>query len=351
MPTSSRHPNSNMEQEWTRSDPRYRQVARAVIGALILSGVFSLYSFITKEIPALYVTEPWQDDPYDALRSFDFIAIPVPAVLATWRFLLSTTSTTAPVQRIIDLARTSYLLTGLVLLVIASEWLSVLLRTRVADWTITTHVIFGVLTVLTLATLAVLALLTIARKTLASTPAPGHPDWLDDGVYFLRVAARPLPLARRPILAAADWIERVAANWIRRYPLTFLATIAIFLALGGDAHQVISEHYGVGFAIYFLTVSATGYYAFFAIVSRYLNLIAIPPFAHHPARLIGVTVAASIPLTEAFRQYLSWIIGLHGDITTASQLYALTAVIAAGTATMTLLICLIIKATANHDTN
>lgn len=349
MPATTHRPNDDPAQEWSRHDARYRRVARAVIGTLILSAVVCLYNFITKEIPALYVTEPWKDDPYDALRSFDFIAIPVPTVLAAWRFLLSPASTTVPVQRIIDLARTCYVLTGLILLTIASEWLSVLLRTHVADWTATTLGIICVLAVLTLATILVLVLLTIARKSLAGVPAPGHPDWLGDGVYFLRATARAARPACRPILAATDWIDHVAADWIRRHPLTFLATVAVLLALVGDALQLASEGYDPVFAIYFLTVSATGYYAFFAIVSRYLNLIAMPPLAQHPVRLIGVTTAASIPLTEALREYLSWIIGLPDGIATPVQLYALTALIAAGTATVTLLISLIIKATTQDN--
>jgi hypothetical protein len=333
--------------EWPRSDSRYRQVARALIGSLILSVAFCLYSFITKEVRWLYVTEPWRDDPYDALRSFDFVAVTVPTVLAAWRFALSGTAPRVSVQRIVDLTRACYLLAGLILVMIASEWLSVVLRTHVDGWNTTTFMLIWVLAAFTVATLAVFVLLAIARRALASVQAPGRPDWLDDGVYFLRICARIAGPARRSILAAAHWIDRFAAGWIRRYPLTFLCAVAVLLAIIADTNQIVQEGYTVDFAIYFLTVSATGYYAFFAIVSRYLNLIAIPPLTQHPARFAGITTAASIPLTEAFRQYLSWVIGVRGDIETPAQLYLLTAVIAAATATVTLITGLITSRTTS----
>lgn len=273
-------PPADTELEWSRWDTRYQRVAQALIATFVLSAMFCLYLFITKEIPVLYVTEPWKDDPYDALRSFDFVALPVLAVLGTWRFLLSTTSTTVPIRRIIDLIRTCYLLIGLSLFTIASEWLST-----------------------------------------------------------VRAAKR----ARRPVQAAVDWMDEVAAAWIRRYPLTFLAAVSAFLALLSNAVQIVSEGYDPVFAIYFLTVSASSHYAFFAIANRYMNLIATPPLVQHPLRLIGVATAASIPLTEAFRQNLSWMIGLHSDLTTPTQLYTLTALVAAATATLTLAVCLVIK--------
>ena len=342
-------PESNA-QEWARRDARYRRVARALIGTIIVSAVFCLYIFLAKEVRSLYVTEPWQDDPYDALISFEFVALPVLTVLAAWRFLLSVTSTTAPVRRIIDLTHTCYLLTGIILLTIASEWLSVLLHTHSADWTTTTLGIICVLGLLTAATLVVVVFLALARATLRHVPAPRQPDWLGDGVYFLRVTAPAAGPARYPIRAATDWIDHVAADWIRRYPLTFLAAVAALLALLSDAFQIVSESYDPLFGIYFLTVSATGYYAFFAIASRYLNLSAMPPLTQHPARLIALTTAASIPLTEAFRQYLSWIIGVHGESGTPTELYVLTALIAAATAAVTLIISLIIKRTSKHNT-
>ena len=347
--THQAHTSDGNAQEWPRRDARYRRVARALIGSIILSAAFCLYIFLAKEVRSLYVTEPWQDDPYDALISFEFVALPVLTILAAWRFLLSAASTTAPVRRIIDLTRTCSVLTGIIVLTIASEWLSVLLHTHPAGWTTTTLGVICVLGLLTAATLVVVVFLAFARASLRHVPAPQQPDWLGDGVHFLRVTAAAAGPARRPIRAATDWIDHVAAEWIRRYPLTFLAAVAALLALLSDAFQIVSESYDPLFGIYFLTVSATGYYAFFAIASRYLNLIAMPPLTQHPARLIALTTAASIPLTEAFRQYLSWIIGAHRDIGTPTQLYVLTAIIAAATAGVTLIISLIIKPADKED--
>jgi hypothetical protein len=329
--------------EWSRRDVRYRRVSRALAGAIVLSAAFCLYIFFAKEVRPLYVTEPWQDDPYDALISFEFIALPVLTVLAAWRSLLSTASTTAPLQRIIDLARTCYVITGLIVLTICAEWFSVIGRTHSADWTAATSGVISVLGILTAATIVVAALLNIARGTLRGAPAPGKPDWIGDGIYFLRLTGRATGPVGRPIRAVADWTDRVASAWIRRYPLTFLACVATLLALLGGGKQIINEDYDPGFAIYFLTVTSTSYYAFFAIASRYLNFISIAPLRDHPARLVVLTTAASIHLTAAFRQYLDWIIGIHGAIGTPAQLYLLTAVIAIATAAVTLIITLIIK--------
>jgi hypothetical protein len=328
----------------SRKDSAYRQFSRALIGSIVLSTAFCLYIFFAKETPSLYAHEPWQDDPYDALISFEFVVLPVLTVLCACRFLLTARDAAAPGCRIVDLMRACYLLNGIVAVTVAAEWLSVLLGTHAADWSPVTAGVLAVLAAFSTAILLVLVLVAMALTRIRGRgPSTGQPDWLADGLLFLELIARALGPQSKPMRVVTDWANRVATRWIRRYPLSFLAIVSVALAILGGAVQIIREGYGPEFATYFLSVNGASYYAFLAIANAYLGLIATPPIAHHPGRVAVITTAASIPLATAFRQFLGWIVGATGNNATASQLYLLTALVAAATAAVTVLISLIIR--------
>jgi hypothetical protein len=328
----------------SRKDSAYRQFSRALIGSIVLSTAFCLYIFFAKETPSLYAHEPWQDDRYDALISFEFVVLPVLTVLCACRFLLTARDAAAPGCRIVDLMRACYLLNGIMAVTVAAEWLSVLLGTHAADWSPVTAGVLAVLAAFSTAILLVLVFVAMALTRIRGRgPSTGQPDWLADGLLFLELIARALGPQSKPMRVVTDWANRVATRWIRRYPLSFLAIVSVALAILGGAVQIIREGYGPELATYFLTVNGASYYAFLAIANAYLGLIATPPIAHHPGRVAVITTAASIPLATAFRQFLGWIVGATGNNATASQLYLLTALVAAATAAVTVLISLIIR--------
>lgn len=330
--------------EMSHKDPAYRQVSRALIGSIVLSAGFCLYIFFAKETPSLYVHEPWQDDPYDALISFEFVVLPVLTVLCACRFLLSARDAAVPGRRIVDLVRGCYLLNGIVAVTVAAEWLSVFLGTHPADRSPVTAGVLAVLAAFSAANLLILILLAVAFKRIRGRgPSAGQPDWLADGLLFLELIAGAFGPLGKPMRVVTDWANRAATRWIRRYPLSFLAIVSVVLAILGGAVQIIREGYGPEFATYFLTVNGASYYAFFAIANGYLGLIAAAPIAHHPGRLAVITTTASIPLVTAFRQFLGGIVGATENNTTAAQLYLLTALVAAATAAVTVVISLIVR--------
>ncbi|MGO4857319.1 hypothetical protein AB4074_08440 [Arthrobacter sp. 2MCAF14] len=328
----------------SRIDPACRRLSRALAGSILLSAAFCLYIFFAKETRSLYVHEPWQDDPYDALISFEFVVLPVLTVLCACRFLVCARHAAVPGRRIMDLIRACYLLNGIVAVTVAAEWVSVLLGTHAADWTPVTAGVLAVLAAFSTAILLILILLTVARMGIRTrVPSAGQPDWLADGLLFLELIARAFGPPGKPVRVVIVWTNRISSRWIRRYPLTFLAGVSAVLAILGGAVQIIQEGYGPGFATYFPAVNGASYYAFFAIANAYLGLIATEPIAHHPGRLAAITAAASIPPAVAFRQFLGWIVGATGDHATAPQLYLLTALVAATTAAVSVVIGLIVR--------
>ena len=58
-------------------DPARAAAGRAIISSLLAGCAFTAYLWGAKELRPLYVHEPWQDDPYDAVVSFAFICVPL----------------------------------------------------------------------------------------------------------------------------------------------------------------------------------------------------------------------------------------------------------------------------------
>lgn len=60
-------------------------IGRAVLGVPFVGVVFFAFTWIAKELPVLYASEPWQDDPYDAMVSFAMWCVPLLAGLCGLR--------------------------------------------------------------------------------------------------------------------------------------------------------------------------------------------------------------------------------------------------------------------------
>ena len=65
-----------------------QHVGRAIVGSLAVAAAYAVFTVLAKETPALYLHQPWQDDPYDALVSFDFVAVPLLVVIGGLRVQL-----------------------------------------------------------------------------------------------------------------------------------------------------------------------------------------------------------------------------------------------------------------------
>ena len=69
-------------------DPSRRRIGLAAVMALWTAAGFVVYLWVAKEIRLLYVHEPWQNDPYDAVVSFAFFFVPILAAFCLTRAAL-----------------------------------------------------------------------------------------------------------------------------------------------------------------------------------------------------------------------------------------------------------------------
>lgn len=311
-------------------DPGRRAVGRAVVGSVLLGALFFVYVWTAKSIPALYVHEPWQDDPYDALISFELVGLPLLVAVCTVRVLLCRSRERLPARRAVDLLRGGQALVGLVAVTVAGEWLSVALGTHRAAWSGATVGVLAVLAGFTVAALVMATLLARGwRAARGHGSAPGQPDWLADAVVLAARLAGRLGPGRDPALAAVRWADGFAGSRVRRHPLLAAAGCALLLGVVADSPQVVLEGYPPIFAAYFVGVTACGLYAFFALGGGYLDVVQRPGAAPSPAATVGVVVCASVPLTAAFRNSLWWLVGADEQTGGLGALLALTVLVGA----------------------
>src|SRR5262249_13248114 len=110
----------------------------AIVGSLGIATVYTVVTVMAKETPALYVHQPWQDDPYDLLVSFDFVALPLLVAISVLRVQLCRRYAPLPVRRMADLLRAAGLAIGLSLATQVAEWVAVVRGAHRAAWNETT---------------------------------------------------------------------------------------------------------------------------------------------------------------------------------------------------------------------
>ncbi len=154
-------------------------VGRAVKGPIVLAVGFVVFIVTAKDVPALYVHEPWQDDPYDAVISFAFLGVPLLTGLSALRGEMCRRAEALPARRVLDLLRLSRVLI-VIALTLGSEWVSVALGVHGEAWTPVTNIVLAVLAALSALTVAAGWQLRRASRACGRTPAPQQPDWLAD---------------------------------------------------------------------------------------------------------------------------------------------------------------------------
>lgn len=221
---------------------------RASLGlCALLLGVI----WLEKELPGLYMHEPWQDDPYDAMVSFAFVAIPLLLVLVVLRVQLCRRLAPLPVRRLADLLQLCRALVGTVAVTLGFEWTSLVVRIHPSVWTNVTAWLVGALVVATMMTAAVVGMLREATRTLRRPgPLPRQPDWLADAITLgEREAARLGPLTHHAE-RAVTWFAEHPVAYIRRHPLRSVAVLSILVAMvagdpAGDPRALLDRPRGL----------------------------------------------------------------------------------------------------------
>jgi hypothetical protein len=302
---------------------------------MLVTALFVAFTWTAKELPALYVHEPWQDDPYDAVVSSTLWCIPLLVGLCLLRVALCRRYSSLPVRRALDVRRVSRVLVGAILVTLASDWASVVLQARRSAWTGTTTVLICLLALLTaLAFAAARELRHAGRGGLPRADAPSQPDWLADALALGAREADRLGPWRDEALTALRWLDRELVARVRGHPLLAAGAFALAFGAAVAAPQVVGERYGPPMALFYFGVVACTLFAFVVIVGAHLRLVGRPGARPSRAVLALVLACTSVPLTVSFRDSLWWVLGTNEGDAGLTQLTVLLLAGAAATATL-----------------
>lgn len=326
-------------------DPARRSIGRAVRGSLALATLFVLATLPAPVLPTMWSNGPWAQDPYHVVVSFAVIFVPLLAVLCMSRVLLCRRNAPLPARRARDLLRVSRILLILVLVTVASAWISVALPAQRYSWTDSTVAAFAELAVLTAGLLWAGRLLWRAFK--APICPAASPDWLADMITLGERASSRLGALRPHALAILGWIDRRIINGLRRYPLPAAAVLAVALGIAVAISQGSQEGYSSGGYLLFFMVTASGVFAFITIVGQHLGLIV----NDHPQPTTAtnaelrkwlvhavVAASASAPVSVAFRSVIWSALGISEQQAGWPDFNELVLGIAAVTAIMTVMV-------------
>ncbi|MBR7827852.1 hypothetical protein KDK95_16150 [Actinospica sp. MGRD01-02] len=297
--------------ELPAGDPARRLADRATAGTLGLALLFMLFTWPAKKVPELYLHEPWQDDPYDALISLSIFWVPLMAALCLTRVLPWRRTAPQPIRRTRELLRASRVLLAVITATLASDWISVALRVHEASWTGATAAAVAGLAAVSLAALATARAL--RRASRQPLPQADGPDWLTDMISLGdQVAARVGPM-RPPAARTVLLADRLAVRAVRRHPLLVAGGLSLAFGFTTALAQGLQEGYTLGVYLVLFINHAAGMFAYLALIGAFLGIAGTPPQQRATTRSAsarrrtvraGIAACVSIPVAGAFRAQL-----------------------------------------------
>ena len=293
-------------------DARRPALGRAVWWTLVAAGVFVAFALVAKGFRPFHIHAPWQDDPYDAVVSFTICLVPLAAGLVVLRTLLCRRDEPLPAARIRGLVRASWVVLDLILVTVAADWTSLLLRVDEDSWTTTTAVLVVTLAVTT--TMALGAAWQLRRAphgVLDASVDRAGPDALADASTLARRWSRWLGPLRPTADALLSWLDDVLAPIVRRHPIGAAGLVSAVFGVAVASSNAVEDGLGPQLGL-FVGVAACGMYAFVVPAGAYLGVVrAEPPIRGTRRRVIDASVAAAlaVPLALAFRSSLWWLLG------------------------------------------
>ena len=103
------------------ADARRPRIGRAVIGTMLVAGLFEAFALGVKEFRPLGDHAPWMDDPYDVVTSFAIFFIPIVGAFSAVRLVLCRRFEPLPISRVIDLLHGCVVLLVVALATAASD--------------------------------------------------------------------------------------------------------------------------------------------------------------------------------------------------------------------------------------
>ena len=302
------------------------------MASLTLAAAFGAVTVLSKETPALYLRQPWHDDPYDVPVSLDFVVLPLLVAIGLLRVQLCRRYKPLPARRLVDLLRVSGAALWVCLVTEVAEWVAVVVNRHRATWTAVTTWQVVVLAMVTVATIAGCVLVRRAAGVLGPLARSGaQPDWLADAVVLALRATWLLGPYRGWALGVVRWTDVQVVARVRAHPVAAAGLVAVVLALPFVIAKIVFEGYPAPLVLLSFVFVAATLFAFVVAVGAYLHVVErrqTPP----PAWLFSVVVACTVGAV-AF--------AFHNSLLaeqTVSQLSALYfgAGITAGTATLAL---------------
>jgi hypothetical protein len=281
--------------------PARRTAGHVVFASLALALAFTAVTWWAKETPALDLTQPWQDDPYDVMVSLDFVVLPVLAAMIAWRALLCRRYSTLSARRVADLLRACTAVVGTCLVTEAGEWTALALGLNRRLWTPLTGWQVAVLAAFTACTLwiGVVSVAVAGRLRAIAAPAP-HPDWLADFIALGMIASRRLRSGGEAAATAVRRLDREVGARVRRHPVAASALVAGALAAPFTAAKIVLEGYPPLLVLVSFALPAAILFAFVVLVGGYLRIVT-PTWARAPRGLaVAVVACCTGPAAFAF---------------------------------------------------
>ena len=299
-------------------DPQRLIIGRAVRLTLVAAAVFSAFAYVAKEVPSLYLHEPWQSDPYDTLVSFSIVFVPLVAMVNFLRIPLCRKDRELPLQRVRDLIRGCRLIVGIALATVLADWVSVAFRVDRSAWNPSTTLTIALLLITTGGVgLAAFGVMRVSFSGQGGELDPHPVDGLGDAVLVARHLATHLGPAARLSIDLLEWVDVHVLSRLRSHPLLAAAMISVTFGVAAASGQAIGE--GIQkwlLLLFFFSVAACAMFAFVVIGGAHLGLMrSRRPAQGFKRRTIDATVAAAavVPLCVAFRTILGDVLGTNVD--------------------------------------
>lgn len=311
-------------------DQRRSIVGRAVISSVVLGSAFFVFLLITKEVPALFRTQPWQDDPYDAAISGALCFLPLLLGLGCARLVLCRRVERLAMRRTLDLVRLCQVLLTVVMITVLTEWIGLALSAHRHDWTRTTAATAMVFALFTTGAVAEFTQLRRARRAHPEQVA-FTPDWLADAISAGEMVAGRLPVGRQAIHRLVQFVDRRAIGPIRRHRIGAAATFSVGFGIAIDTPQVVIEQYSASFAIIYFTITTCSLFAFLMLSGSYFNLAGRSAVRPNAAVTAAVGACIAVPLAASFRDSIWPLLGVrNGGVADLTMLMFMAAPAGAG---------------------
>ncbi len=293
-PASIRQNRAVLPSELSVGERARRHAGLAIAVSLALVTLFALLTWLSKETRALYMRQPWQDDPYDALVSLDFVLLPLLVAIGALRVQLCRRYLVLPARRLVDLLRLCRATVVVCLVTQLAEWIAVFLRLHHATWTAATAWQVAALLALTVAMVCASVLLRRSVRAVSRVACAGaQPDWLADAVTLGLLVSAVLRRRGDRVRDVVRWTDTHVVTRVRTRPVAAAALLSSVLALPYVGAKIVFEGYPPALVLLSFAFPAAALFALIVLIGRYLRVVA-PRSNTTPIGVSAVVVACLV---------------------------------------------------------